>query len=253
MNARFYLSNIGRFASPDTIIPHPTNPQSFNRFSYTRNNPLRFLDPSGHDECSPDETECRRSSQPQPTLDELIGIYGIGFTQDAGESWSVEYKWRVLYAVMLVDIRFRQLDGYQNYGQGQAWQEIMGTISFHRSAKTKYTWYDDDAKKHTSEIKYGAQYISNGKIEFYDPAFTQDPNKFVNNVIHEIGHAFNAATVNKTSMNPYTDTGGALGKSLPGRENVRDGLVDSSQMNKNSNVNGNYSALKICQLLNLPV
>ncbi|MCP5099662.1 MAG: RHS repeat-associated core domain-containing protein [Chloroflexi bacterium] len=48
MNARFYLPGLNRFASADSIVPQPTNPQSFNRYTYTLNNPLKFTDPSGH-------------------------------------------------------------------------------------------------------------------------------------------------------------------------------------------------------------
>jgi len=29
-------------------VPHPANPQSFNRYSYCLNNPLKYVDPSGH-------------------------------------------------------------------------------------------------------------------------------------------------------------------------------------------------------------
>lgn len=47
-NARYYDPQIGRFISADTIVPYPTDPQSFNRYSYCRNNPLKFTDPSGH-------------------------------------------------------------------------------------------------------------------------------------------------------------------------------------------------------------
>jgi len=50
-NARWYDPVIGRFISADTIVPQPGNPQSLNRYSYTANNPLRFVDPSGHREC----------------------------------------------------------------------------------------------------------------------------------------------------------------------------------------------------------
>jgi RHS repeat-associated protein len=48
MNARYYSPYINRFISADTIVPDPTNPQSFNRYSYVNNNPLKFVDPSGH-------------------------------------------------------------------------------------------------------------------------------------------------------------------------------------------------------------
>ncbi len=48
MNARYYVPEVGRFASPDTIVPDPGNPQSFNRYSYTNNDPINYTDPSGH-------------------------------------------------------------------------------------------------------------------------------------------------------------------------------------------------------------
>jgi RHS repeat-associated protein len=48
MNARYYVPAIGRFASADTIVPDPANPQSFNRYSYSLNNPIYYTDPSGH-------------------------------------------------------------------------------------------------------------------------------------------------------------------------------------------------------------
>lgn len=48
MNARYYVPYINRFLSPDTIVPDPTNPQSFNRYSYSLNNPVKYTDPSGH-------------------------------------------------------------------------------------------------------------------------------------------------------------------------------------------------------------
>jgi RHS repeat-associated protein len=46
--ARYYDSAIGRFISPDTIVPNPGNLQALNRYSYALNNPLKYTDPSGH-------------------------------------------------------------------------------------------------------------------------------------------------------------------------------------------------------------
>jgi hypothetical protein len=33
---------------PDSLIPDPSNPQAWNRYSYVRNNPINFNDPTGH-------------------------------------------------------------------------------------------------------------------------------------------------------------------------------------------------------------
>jgi len=48
MGAREYDPSLGRWLSADTIVPDPANPQSFNRYAYVLNNPLRYTDPTGH-------------------------------------------------------------------------------------------------------------------------------------------------------------------------------------------------------------
>ena len=45
--SRAYDPAIGRFVSPDPIVPAPANPQSLNRYSYVYNNPLKYVDPTG--------------------------------------------------------------------------------------------------------------------------------------------------------------------------------------------------------------
>src|SRR5271157_4428664 len=46
--ARYYDPAQGRFMTPDTIVQSPGNPQNLNRYSYCLNNPLSFVDPTGH-------------------------------------------------------------------------------------------------------------------------------------------------------------------------------------------------------------
>ena len=46
--ARYYDPAQGRFITPDTIVQSPGDPQSLNRYAYARNNPLAFVDPTGH-------------------------------------------------------------------------------------------------------------------------------------------------------------------------------------------------------------
>jgi RHS repeat-associated protein len=51
--ARYDSSAMGRFMSPDPKIPsirHLVNPQKWNKYSYTLNNPLRYFDPDGMEE-----------------------------------------------------------------------------------------------------------------------------------------------------------------------------------------------------------
>ncbi len=48
-NARYYDPELGRFIQPDTVIQDLSNPQSYNRYSYCVNNPLRYTDPTGKD------------------------------------------------------------------------------------------------------------------------------------------------------------------------------------------------------------
>jgi RHS repeat-associated protein len=47
MNGRVYDPVLGRFLSPDPIVQSPYDTQGLNRYAYVRNNPLRFVDPTG--------------------------------------------------------------------------------------------------------------------------------------------------------------------------------------------------------------
>ena len=47
MNGRLYDPVLGRFLSPDNYVQMPDFSQSFNRYSYCINNPLKYKDPSG--------------------------------------------------------------------------------------------------------------------------------------------------------------------------------------------------------------
>jgi RHS repeat-associated protein len=49
--ARYYSSNLGRFMSPDEPLmdQEKATPQSWNLYSYVRNNPVSAVDPNGHD------------------------------------------------------------------------------------------------------------------------------------------------------------------------------------------------------------
>ena len=47
-NARWYDPYLNHMTQPDSIVPDPYNSQDYDRYSYVRNNPLKYTDPSGH-------------------------------------------------------------------------------------------------------------------------------------------------------------------------------------------------------------
>ena len=49
LRARYYNPGTGRFISRDSFAGRRSDPLSLNLYTYCRNNPLRYVDPSGHD------------------------------------------------------------------------------------------------------------------------------------------------------------------------------------------------------------
>ena len=47
MGARYYDPVLARFVQPDSVVPEPGDPQSWNRYSFVRNNPFNRIDPTG--------------------------------------------------------------------------------------------------------------------------------------------------------------------------------------------------------------
>jgi RHS repeat-associated protein len=56
--ARYNSSNIGRFMSPDPLGGRIVDPQTLNKYSYVRNNPLNLIDPTGMYICEGTAKQC---------------------------------------------------------------------------------------------------------------------------------------------------------------------------------------------------
>ena len=46
--ARWYDPGLARFVQADTFIPNPDNPLDWDRYMYSRNQPVKYVDPTGH-------------------------------------------------------------------------------------------------------------------------------------------------------------------------------------------------------------
>jgi RHS repeat-associated protein len=115
-NARFYLPGIGRFASADTLVPDPTNPQQYNRYTYTLNNPLRFLDPSGH--FSVEAIEAHVSG--------ICGGWG-DCIDDTLRMWQADEEWwGMLLAAEAGDILYGTYDFWGGSPAGSFFYKFLG-------------------------------------------------------------------------------------------------------------------------------
>ncbi|MEW6030196.1 MAG: RHS repeat-associated core domain-containing protein [Chloroflexota bacterium] len=56
-NARWYDASLGRFTSADTLVP--AGVQGYDRYAYTSNNPVKYVDPSGHFKCHGSNYRCQ--------------------------------------------------------------------------------------------------------------------------------------------------------------------------------------------------
>lgn len=71
--ARYYDPYLNRFLQPDSIIPDPYNPLSYDRYAYVRNSPTNFNDPTGHEPVPPNDPN-------QIIRDAVAFFQGIGYT-----------------------------------------------------------------------------------------------------------------------------------------------------------------------------
>jgi len=90
LNARLYDPTIARMMSADSVVSRPTDPQSYNRYSYVDNRPLS--DPTGHIGDTPFDQGCLGScSYPNMTV---IGGFSITETVlgDGNVRFSIQYN-----------------------------------------------------------------------------------------------------------------------------------------------------------------
>ncbi|MEI7846311.1 MAG: RHS repeat-associated core domain-containing protein [Chloroflexota bacterium] len=63
-NARWYDPGINRFSSPDSLVPDTYNTLDYDRYMYSRANPIKYSDPSGHRPCGDGEkADCSGESR----------------------------------------------------------------------------------------------------------------------------------------------------------------------------------------------
>jgi len=143
MNARYYMPEIGRFISPDTIVPNPQNPQSYNRYAYALNNPIKYTDPSGH--CVTNDQEITGGDAYNCTVDEMAQLswdtrkwWLEMFMRDTGVGWF--YNILGILDYFAGDGQFSPLDGWASLSDAgvliviqDGWRQFNGEAAIENS------------------------------------------------------------------------------------------------------------------------
>ena len=131
--------------SADTIVPNFTNPQSLNRYSYVFNNPVNYIDPSGHDPLDDEwQSAFEEAHGREPTWeDRLIRLFSIAFPDEW--DWNVFYDDNGNYRVGMLESVLRddrpasrdwttmedaleQLSQYYEWGEAEEFAHDIGTL-----------------------------------------------------------------------------------------------------------------------------
>ena len=184
MNARYYLPEIGRFVSADSIVSDPANPQSFNRYAYALNSPVNFTDPSGH--CSGDPNDSENADAACWDLQSHLHlVYGLRFTGD----W-------FLSELQVLELALQDLES--RLGGLSYFLMTYSGVEMHRSKGTSTGPNDKSA-----EVK------SQSKITFWDAAFTTNRSEGRWTVLHEFGHISDASELLELSYEMEEMAGGS--------------------------------------------
>ena len=207
-NARWYDSSLGRFIQADTIVPGEGNSQAYDRYAYTLNNPLRYTDPSGHLSCNANHVADGNCSD-YSTIQILQEFYGITLEAgNLGEFLANEIS-AIYSAVQEVGEKFSQIFGGE-LTSGEAFKKIYNRVTFLKGNR-----FADGGtgglSSECSSITSGGCTSGTHLINFasmagggYSGARGMLRNR--NNVVHELGHAFNSAI----GGDAYKDLGIAL-------------------------------------------
>jgi RHS repeat-associated protein len=99
MNGRMYDPLLGRMLSPDNQVQEPDNTQSYNRYTYALNNPLRYTDPTGWEFCFQNWNGFQAGAWDNPSNSTVISLSGGGGGGNIGGGTKCgnqnELKWKL--------------------------------------------------------------------------------------------------------------------------------------------------------------
>jgi very-short-patch-repair endonuclease len=200
---RWYDQSLGRFIQPDTLVPIPGDPVAFDRYHYSRNSPLRYVDPSGHGYCNSDnaaeDVDCSYTAQ--NILEEFDGVT----FENGNMQWTNEDISAVYMAVMAVGAKIGQVLRAVNdivLTAGEAFQGIYGNVTFLRGNR-RADGSTNGLSEECAGSGTGGCTSSSSLINMVSWGSTMLRRR--NTAIHELGHAFSGTSLGRDAYSVLGD------------------------------------------------
>jgi RHS repeat-associated protein len=196
--SRWYDPSLSRFIQADSIVPDMGNSQAWDRYAYVLNSPLNYVDPSGHGYCDNDNKYNAEGVSCEMTAQDILGTYYNVVFDDASE-WGDENMLYVYIAVQTVGAAFVQQIFASIVGTvGEALQDVYGLSS---GDQMLFEWNPKCSGCRPFECQETNSWtgdcapafgVTNSKHHIIFASMSSISGlRRINNVIHELGHAFN--------------------------------------------------------------
>jgi len=170
---------------PDTLIPGVDSPQSWNRFSYTLNNPIRFKDPTGHAISCDAEVDCKEArADDKLSVSEYVNKKLSKYKVKISDGFSNTQSIAILSAVVKVGEKFASERGLGESGS-TAFRATFGYINFKFEGST-------GSCGSTQGVNSGGCTRGDHDVSFWSMSgqLYNGWSRMMKNVVHEIGHVY---------------------------------------------------------------
>ena len=171
-NARWYDVSLGRFAQADTLI-------GFDRYQYANNNPIRFIDPSGHVSCSSvAEDDCSfETMKPEEVIKRNIkSKFGITMSEESDIYNPTPKSWNY----QNLQIIWKSLNQINDVALNGRLKELVGGATF--------KWGEYNGAPCSDGTGAYCGYTYGTTISFYNIGQVDIRQQ---NIFHEFGHLMN--------------------------------------------------------------
>jgi RHS repeat-associated protein len=176
MNGRIFDPVTGRFLSPDSFVQLPNYPNSYNRYSYALNNPLRFIDPSGYTYSKPSDWEREQRDGKHTYYNYSASKWWRLANPQLTGSYSTNYSPGSGYGSVEAGTHF-------DWKTGKTYKVYMNTATgrmYYDKATGSKTWWED------GEIyvapTWDRVYVDNPEVDFASNGGDNDKNAHVASV-----------------------------------------------------------------------